>query len=261
MKKIIFTIALIILILTGCTKENSNLLDTDNLKQELEVAQGIILELEDEINQIKNDTNQQVVEYQAEIEELLLKIDENNELNSDILFDDNLEYITLFESGKGLILTITGGERFGTYLYNLEDKTLSEVSEFGFEPIWSPKQNFVLIDEGTSIERNGIILRDNNKFSSEIIGYVGNIFWIDEGKIAYARRNESIKLIPVTELYNTTDLVIYDFYKDEVTTLFYGDEEVYYIPMHLEKDGILKYRKSYINDPEKSEELEMNLFK
>ena len=172
-----------------------------------------------------------------------------------------MEYITLFESGKGLILTITGGERFGIYLYNLEDKTLSEVSKFGFEPIWSPKQNFVLIDEGTSIERNVIILRDDNKFSSEIIGYVGNIYWIDEGKIAYARRNESIKLIPVIELFNTTDLVIHDLYKEEVTTLFYGDEEIYYIAMYIEEDGVLKCRKCYITDPEKSEELEMNLFK
>ncbi|MDM8534644.1 hypothetical protein QUF55_08110 [Clostridiaceae bacterium HSG29] len=261
MKKIVFTIALMILILSGCTKENSNLLDADDLKQELEVAQGIILELEDEINQIKNNTNQQVAECQDEIEELLLQIDKNNELNSDILFDDNLEYIGLFKSGKGLILTITGGEEFGTYLYNFEDKTISEVSEFGFEPIWSPKQNFVLIDEGTSIQRNFIILTDDSEFSSEIKGYVGNVFWIDEGKIAYSRLNESIELNASTELSNTTDLVTYNLYKDEVTTLFYGDEEVYYLPMYSAKDGILKYRKCYINNPEKSEELEMNLFK
>jgi len=73
MKKILFIITLIILISSGCAKENFNLLDADNLKQELEVAQGIISELEEEIDQIKNDTNQKTIKYQAKIEELLLK--------------------------------------------------------------------------------------------------------------------------------------------------------------------------------------------
>jgi len=229
-----------------------------------------------QIDKLNNELENQKTDYEAQLEELeaeraateeqLISIqDEKDEMSAELneIKDikeetDTIAKINLFDqekigqasssqTGELSVITITEGENYGTYVYMNKIGEPIRISDYVFEPIWSPNKMNVFIDEGTSSLRNALFVNENTGKVDFSLDYASAIFWINDEEVVYGLLNLEIDLEPITDLPKTVDVAVYNLVTQEERVLIEGKHEYIIVPNRLLPDGKLECIKSYIS--------------
>ncbi|SCG82781.1 hypothetical protein DW1_1208 [Proteiniborus sp. DW1] len=123
------------------------------------------------------------------------------------------------------------------------------------EFIWSPDSEYVIADIGTSISRTGYVVRSKDNALLYNIGYIGNFLWSPDSKFIAMTLESEEKSIALTELDGTTDIYLFNIETEEMQIIDKGTPEYGLCITSWDSDGTLRYIRSYVNEPDKSEEL------
>lgn len=119
-------------------------------------------------------------------------------------------------------------------------------SQFIGDIIWSPDSQALLIDTGTSMVREGYIIRtsDLSVIASKIEYTRDPIFSPDSRFISISLKNNTpYKYRNETELENTFDLAMYDLEKQQLITLIEADDEHILYPKEWKDEYSIIYIK------------------
>lgn len=156
----------------------------------------------------------------------------------DLGWDDQMY---LWEAGKSEPIAIEGAR--------------DRICEFA----WSPDNQYVLADAGTSIQRGGMLVNAEYQVKTAEISYVGEAFWSPDSKWIAVGQVSDIKPSVAIELSGTVDLCIYPVRINEKIILAWGTADYYYLPEKWDSDGVLTYVKTEFTDPAKQETLQYKL--
>lgn len=119
--------------------------------------------------------------------------------------------------------------------------------------LWSPNNNYVLADSGSSITRSGYIVDIQNQAKTDVIGYVGEPYWSPDSKWIAVGQMSDIKPNVAIELSGTVDMCLYNIASKEIKIIVKGTADYYFSPKKWDSDGRLTYLKINFKDPNKQE--------
>lgn len=144
------------------------------------------------------------------------------------------------------------------YLWHVGDPKPTEIQaekDMICEFIWSPDSEYVIADIGTSVSRTGYVVRSQDCEFLYNINYIGSIFWSPDSKYIAMEQESEVKSIVLTELDGTTDIYLFNIETEEMQIIDKGTPEYGLCITSWDSDGTLRYIRSYVNEPDKSEEL------
>lgn len=117
--------------------------------------------------------------------------------------------------------------------------------------LWSPDNNYVLADAGSSVQRGGYIVGTQNQGKTDKIGYVGKAFWSPDSKWIAVGQVSDIQPSVAIELMGTVDMCIYNIATKEKKIIAHGTADYYYSPKNWNSDGVLTCVKVNFKNPDK----------
>jgi hypothetical protein len=231
--KVMIIFILILLIVVGCSND-----------EQVNLYEEKIGKLESELDEVKFDKNS----LEKKLDQLKIKDVENENLLN--LFDQKtIGYLGMSQHGDLFIITVIDGKDSGTYIYRNEIGSVQKITDFPYEPIWSPNKEYVLIVQGTSIQSSCQLIAEDSSKENMTIAYVGRVFWISDVELIYARSNNEILLKPITELEYTTDVVVNNVINGNKNVLLEGTKEYNFFPIKLLEDMKIECVKCYLESP------------
>ena len=142
------------------------------------------------------------------------------------------------------------------YLWEIGESQPVEIRDMkdricGFS--WSPNNNYVLADSGSSVQRIGYIVDAQTKKETDEISYVGNAFWSPDSKWLAVGEISDIQPSIATELTGTVDMYIYNADTKEKKIIAQGTADYYFDPKEWNSNDVLTYVKTDFKDPDKQE--------
>lgn len=114
---------------------------------------------------------------------------------------------------------------------------------------WSPKDDYIFVNTGTSSVRNGKIITAKDYSIIDEIEFVGKTYWADSNTLILATFGEAIPSISV-EWDHSTDLIFYNLETKEKKIIAEGSSDFYFLTFGLQGDNTLIYEKRYFDGSE-----------
>lgn len=254
-------ISLIILItlFSFSTLSCSNTLEAPNGKGE----EGVDYKVEQLINDEEMNKYQENDSNGQDLEEILKITSSTFEIIRDYLEEMEAVIRQDWSIDNKLVAFSWGKDGWDDKMYiwrvgEVEPIQIADVEDRLCKFYWSPDTNFVFADAGSSSERVGYLISMDWFKKIDAIPYVGSPLWSPDSKWIAIGKFSNVKLLPLTEWYNTVDMVLYNVLTKEIKILAEGREDFFYIPKSWDGDGRLTYLKRSILDSSSQEEIIYN---
>lgn len=193
-------------------------------------------------------------------EQLKLSSSDYQTINNVLKDRKNISDIS-WSKGKNLVVfalykEASGDDTAALYMWKVGKTEPSIVDipkdRFG-EFFWSPNEEYIIADAGTSVVRNAYVISTNDCKVVDQFVYIFKAVWSPDSKIIAIGRKNNTKTIVDTELDGSVDVVLHDFMTKKDKLVAEGGAEYYYTPLAFDKDGTLSYQKSYFDNQKKDE--------
>lgn len=191
-----------------------------------------------------------------------LEISESNKDSIDVMLNKREDvYEIKWSSDNSFVAFVKGDTEIlegQLFLWKVGEKkpTIIEgLNERICEIIWSPNNNYVFVDIGTSALRAGYIVEAKEYTVRQNIVYTGNAQWSPDSLWIAVGMESTIQPVTPTELNGVRDLVIFNIETGEKKIIAKATSEYDYVPRKWDQNGTLHYEKYCYTDINKSEKL------
>lgn len=229
-------IIIVLLISSGCAK-NPSVVDIQKPEEPI-VSQ-------DNVNDRKESDAPQPLKVSDSSYESIKKFLESREDIKDISWSHTSSQVTF-------TLYIDEPENYnpGIYLWQIgvnEPRVVTSIDKYYFPAsfVWSPNDEYVFVNSGTSCIRYGYILSVSDLTIVKEFGFALFTAWSPDSKRMALTRRISMITDTETELEGTTDVVIINIKNKEEKVVKKGAAEYYFEIEKWNEDGNLLYLKRY----------------
>lgn len=174
--KLLIAILVLVIIIISISFFNINNSKIDELNKDIACLNGVIEEL-----RIKKEPTKESIFARLENCKLAnMNTSHSSKFITFFLFDPSNE---------------TDKCKEAVYLYDAEKQSLVNLNVCdACEVLFSPNEESLIVDVGTSMLREGIIFSTKDVKRKGIIGYCGDVFWVDNDNVLYVSEDQSVML-------------------------------------------------------------------
>lgn len=208
---------------------------------------------------VDQDKDSQVSEALKEESIEAFKLQESDYITIDNILNAKKDIIVIqwsFDKSTVAFAIDNGDGESQMYLWqtgNHEPVRIDDVNDIICEFKWSPNNEYIIADVGTSVARGGYVVDVKEKELLYNIGYIDGVLWSPDSKHIAMIQESQVKAVVETELEGTTDVYLLNIETKEKQLIDEGTSEYSLRLISWDDDGKLNYNRAYYKEPEKIE--------